>query len=32
VAVDYRARISIVPEKGNRLRLAAEMALEGAAA
>jgi len=32
VAVDYKARISIVPESGNRLRLAAEMALEGAAA
>lgn len=32
VAVDYRARISIVPEQGNRLKLAAEMALEGAAA
>ena len=32
VAVDYRARISILPEKGNRLKLAAEMALEGAAA
>jgi hypothetical protein len=32
VAVDYRARISIVPEKGNRLKLAAEMALEGSAA
>ena len=32
VAVDYRARISIMPEKGNRLTLAAEMALEGAAA
>lgn len=32
VAVDYRARISIVPEKGNRLKLAAEVALEGAAA
>ena len=32
VAVDYRARISIMPEKGNRLKLAAEMALEGAAA
>lgn len=32
VAVDYRARISIVPETGNRLKLAAEMALEGAAA
>ena len=32
VAVDYRARISIVPEAGNRLKLAAEMALEGAAA
>jgi hypothetical protein len=29
VAVDYRARISIVPENGNRLKLAAEMALEG---
>ena len=32
VAVDYRALISIVPEKGNRLKLAAEMALDGAAA
>lgn len=32
VAVDYRARISIVPENGNRLKLAAEVALEGAAA
>jgi len=32
VAVDYRARISIVPDNGNRLKLAAEMALEGAAA
>ena len=32
VAVDYQARISIVPEKGNRLKLAAEMALEGSAA
>ena len=32
VAVDYRARISIQPEKGNRLKLAAEVALEGAAA
>ena len=32
VAVDYQARISITPEGGNRLRLAAEMALEGAAA
>lgn len=32
VAVDYRARISIVPEKGNRLKLAAEVALEGTAA
>lgn len=32
VAVDYRARISIEPATGNRLRLAAEMALEGAAA
>jgi hypothetical protein len=32
VAVDYRARISIVPEKGNRLKLAAEMSLEGTAA
>ncbi|WP_146256176.1 ubiquinone biosynthesis methyltransferase UbiE [Aestuariivirga litoralis] len=32
VAVDYRARISIQPEQGNRLKLAAEMALEGAAA
>ena len=32
VAVDYRARISILPEKGNRLKLAAEVALEGAAA
>ena len=32
VAVDYRARISIVPEGGNRLKLAAELALEGTAA
>ena len=32
VAVDYRARISIVTDDGNRLKLAAEMALEGAAA
>ncbi|MFO1131403.1 MAG: ubiquinone biosynthesis methyltransferase UbiE [Hyphomicrobiales bacterium] len=32
VAVDYRARISIVPENGNRLKLAAEMTLEGTAA
>lgn len=32
VAVDYRARISIQPENGNRLKLAAEVALEGAAA
>lgn len=32
VAVDYRARITILPEQGNRLKLAAEMVLEGAAA
>lgn len=32
IAVDYQARISIAPEQGNRLKLAAEMALEGAAA
>lgn len=32
VAVDYRARISIEPMDGNRLKLAAEMALEGPAA
>ena len=32
VAVDYRARITIVPEHGNRLKLAAELALEGSAA
>lgn len=32
VAVDYRARISIVKGEGNRLTLAAEMALEGDAA
>jgi len=32
VAVDYRAKISIVTEGGNRLKLAAEIALEGAAA
>lgn len=32
VAVDYSARISIVPENGNRLKLAAEMALEGTTA
>lgn len=32
VAVDYSARISIVPESGNRLKLAAEVALEGSAA
>jgi len=32
VAVDYRARISIVPGAGNRLTLAAELAIEGAAA
>ena len=32
VAVDYRARIAIVAEKGNRLKLAAELTLEGAAA
>lgn len=32
VAVDYRARISISPGADNRLTLAAEMSLEGAAA
>jgi len=32
VAVDYRARISIVPEKDNRLKLAAELTLEGTSA
>ena len=30
IAVDYRARISIAPASGNRLKLAAELALEGA--
>ena len=32
VAVDYKAQISIQQEKGNRLKLAAELALEGATA